>query len=181
MNPSDPAPKRTRGRPKKIIEPELYVEPETLQDQPLTISHSQAKALLKTIRPPKPRSEAQLANAKRLGEMAKERWAKLNTEKAELARIKAEAEAKAEEERRARSAKLKVKPKRTYTKKPKPEVVAEEEEDDEEEEEDDSIQKAVKKSSHKASQLVQQVTEIDAKINQLKGTASGRYDSLLRF
>lgn len=173
---------RGRGRPRKFKPDgptEVYVEPEALQEKPIVLTQHQANMLLKSIKPPKPRSEAQKANALRLGQLARERFAKLKTEKEALAQEKA----RLAEEAKKKQAKILVKPKKKRAIKPKPISIPEdqEEEEEEEEDEDDSIQ-VVKKSSNKAKELVEQVTEIDNRINALRSNTSGnRYDSLVRF
>lgn len=174
---------------------ELVVENKTLEEAPIVLTHAQAKQLLKKANPPKPRSEKQIAHAKKMGELLKERNLKLKEER--------DAQKKAEEEKKPK-ARIIVLPKRartssqpsTSTKKKPVTTIAEEddeedlprrgrgqasrwEDDEEEEEEQEEEVKPVKKASKKAMELVDTVNKLDQKINQLK--VSNRYDKLLRF
>jgi hypothetical protein len=155
---------------------ELLLPKEKLDEIPIVLSQSKAKALLKQIKPPKPRSEAQIEHMKKVVQANRERWQKEREEKAL-------AEQQAKEQLEKNSRKIIVKPmKKLGPRKPKPPPPIQEdddaEEDDEEEEEPEPV-KAVKKVSKKASELVEHVNQIEEKIKLLK--TGNRYDSLLRF
>lgn len=155
---------------------EILLPKEVMEEMPIELSQRQATALLKKVKPPKPRSEAQLEHIRKMVEKNKAKWEKARQDKAK-------AEQQAKEELEKASKKIIVKPLRKQIRKPKSVApVMEEDEDaeeeDQEEEEEQPI-KAVKKASKKATELVEKVNQIDDKIKQLRVT--NRYDSLLRF
>lgn len=176
---------------------EIYVDPEILKQSPIVLSQRQAKALLKASKPPKPRSEAQIAHMKAIVEANKKKWAEQKKQKEEEAKRQAEEEKQAKTRvvvRKKTAPKVSKKkvitpaivedlPQRGTLRGKASTIVEDDEEEGEEESEEEEPQRiqAVKKVSKKAKEMVDKVQEIDEKINLLRSKPVNRYASMLNF
>lgn len=168
----------------------LEIPKELLSDEnnTITISHAQAKQLLKATRPKREPTEKQKANTQRLIEMNREKWARVKAEK-EQAISKAkeevqEAVVKHSEEKKKGKVIVNVLPKKKVAKK---EVIVEEtsEEDsdasDESENEEVITKQVVKKVSKVKPKEIARKTELLKQIDSVlqPNPQQSRYASLL--
>lgn len=158
------------------------------EDGMITISHAQAKQLLKASRPKRERTEAQKANTERLLQMNREKWAKIKAEKEQaVSNAKKEVEeavVKHTEERKKNNITINVLPKKKIAKK---EVVVEETSEDEDSEAEESeeeevvVKKVVKKVSKVKPKEVAKKAELLKQIDSVlqPNPQQSRYASLL--
>lgn len=165
---------------------------ERVETLPVTLTYTQAKRLVKKMRPPP--SEKQKEHCQKLVEANRLKWEQRRQEKA--AQLQRE-----QEERERQAARVVVKPKRIYRTRVKIDApVAQPDQDiDYDSEEEVEVIKKIKKpkkkilykdassdsdddeviqKTKKASKLVETVTKLDKAIEQLK-TTNNRYDGIL--
>jgi len=165
---------------------ELLIPNDKLDEKPITITFSQAKAIAKSLRPPP--SDKQREHMQKLVEQNRLKW----QQKKEDKKKKLIEEQQAKEEV---STRVLVAPKRLYKNKLKKELEQDYDEDSEdeiqiikkskpkkvikkiiEEEEEDSDDDVIQKTK-KATKLLDTVTKLDKKIEEMK-TNKGRYETL---
>ena len=162
-------------------EEQILVSPELLRERGIVLNASQLKRLMGPKHKKKERSEAQIAHTKKVVEANKARFAAMRAEKeAALAERKRQEEAVAIPIRVKPHKKNKSKAGSTV-KQPPPSITEEEENEEEEEEEEPSRIQAVKKASKKAKELLEEVEQIDQKMDLLRKMPVNRYAHLLGF